>query len=120
MTYFINPIWFYLIDLAQNLRGLSILLIIASVCIIAVKILYNYMEDEVLYNDKEGEGKKLKWKKTLPFLIVGIIIISFVPSKETCIEMMVASQVTKENVNYSIETVKDITDYVSEKIKGEK
>jgi hypothetical protein len=40
-----------------------------------------------------------------------------VPSKQTCIEMMIADKVTYESVDAGIDAVKDAADYVCDKIK---
>lgn len=48
-------------------------------------------------------------------MFIGILV----PSKETCIEMMVASQVTHENVMATKEEIYEIIDYVTAKVKVE-
>ena len=116
MTYFIHPAWFYLINLVSNLKGLGIILIIIS-AIILFLFLFSYIEGSE--SEQEKIKKKFKKRFLLP-LTIGIIVMFFIPDKETCIEMTVASIVTKENVNYTVETVKDITDYVVEKVKDGK
>ena len=52
-------------------------------------------------------------------LIIGIIcafISIFVPSKETCYQMMVASLITKENIEMTAEAGKEAVDYIVDSI----
>lgn len=41
---------------------------------------------------------------------------SFLPSKKACYQMMIASQVTKENIQKAEDTIKSPVDYIFEKI----
>ena len=103
MTYIINPWMFYLISLSDTLKWtLGIFAIIA--------IIVSFL----MYDDT-----KIKLAKR--FFIAGcasIIIWLFVPSKDTCYKMLIASQVTTENIENAKETVKDVADYIIEATKN--
>ena len=54
-------------------------------------------------------------------LIIGAIIVAasiFLPSKQTSIEMLVARTATFENVDWSVQQVKEIIDYIVTALKG--
>ena len=46
-----------------------------------------------------------------------LIVITFIPAKETCYQMMIASQVTDENIQSAEDVIKKSVDYIFEKLK---
>lgn len=50
--------------------------------------------------------------------LVLIILSVFIPSKQTSIEMMVARTATFDNVDWSVQQVKEIVDYIVNALKG--
>jgi multisubunit Na+/H+ antiporter MnhB subunit len=72
---------------------------------------YNIGEDK---DDDQKETKKV-WKLFRRLIIVGVLFMLLsilLPSKKTCMEMMIASQVTHENVENVKEEVYTIIDYI--------
>lgn len=123
MTYYINPIWFYLMNVGNATHHLFMftgaLVSIVSICIFIIWLAdgcgtlnYEKMDDD------EKATFKL-FKKIIIASIIALFIGILIPSKETCIEMMVASQVTHENVSATKEEIYEIVDYVTDKVKGE-
>lgn len=117
MTYYINPIWFYLMNVCENIDTLSFFIafifgvgtIITNVAIISNKI------------DGDNEMVNLLTKYVKPFTVIAVIFIFLacvIPSKETCEEMMIASVVTHENVQQTKDDVKSIVDYVFDRIES--
>lgn len=105
--YIISPSWFYWIDVLDAVRqGATIvfgmLLVSGS---IGVFICFDC-----------GHIKELPKKKfTYVFLsamVVSLIMVLLIPSKTTMVEMMIAQYATHENIQYSIETIKEIADYI--------
>jgi hypothetical protein len=47
-----------------------------------------------------------------------MLIAVFVPDKQTMIEMQVATVATKTNVEWTVEQLKVVTDYISERINS--
>ena len=120
MTYYINPIWFYLVGVST---GLKIFLYLAGgflTIVFGIVLASCIFEDWDITNMDEDEIKSSKILRKL--IMTGIILIFIgilVPSKGTCIEMMIASQVTHENVTATKEEIYEIIDYVTYKVKGE-
>lgn len=54
----------------------------------------------------------------LETLILSIISL-ILPNKETCYQMMIASQVTDTNIEKVVDAVKDAADYIVERTKNE-
>lgn len=128
MTYIINPMWFYWLSVADNLRsilitGLVICLSLIVICGIASTVTIAAVNDWPSIS--EGERKRFPIYNTIfkiaiiaaPFFAIAII---FAPSKSTLIEMMVAKFATVENANLTIETIKSAVDYIVEAIKSMK
>ena len=63
------------------------------------------------------EAKIIKTIKKI--VVAGVLLMTFdmlLPSKKTCYQMMIASQVTEENVKKAEDVIKDSVDYIFEKI----
>ena len=60
-----------------------------------------------------------KWM--IPVLIIGTVMIIaavFIPGKTTSVEMLVAKTATFDNVNWTVQQVKEIIDYITSSLKG--
>ena len=117
MDYYINPIWFYLMDISDCLNYVSA---ICAILFIGVAALWCCIEMDM--DDDEDEEKRTVRSKRKKFLLGGIIFFILAilcPSEKTCLRMMVASQCTKENVTNVKEEVYDIVDYIDEKLNKE-
>ena len=104
----INPIWFYLINACNTLRVMSIMLAVAC----AGSLISLFLSRE-LYGEDVKEALKLI-KIFLILAVVFTILAVLFPDKETGYQMLVASQVTTDNVNSTIETIKNCVDYIVE------
>lgn len=103
----INPIWFYLISVSSNLQ-IACAVIAVFAFFIGV-LMYPILGD--MGADLKGWGSKL--------ITVGVIcafISVLTPSKETCYQMMIASLVTKENIEMTAEAGKEAVDYIVDSI----
>ena len=104
MTYIINPWMFYFISLSNTLKW--VFGIFAIIAIIGSLYIYD-----------EYRNVKLA-KRVFIVCCISIIICLFLPSKDTCYKMLIASQVTTENIENAKETVKDVADYIIEATKN--
>mgnify|MGYP002521925336 CR=1 FL=1 len=104
----VNPWIFYLAGICENL-GFVAVLIVFVICIYLMVRMIGYYAD----------GMKHWWDKNfkiaaiigLLFLVLAIII----PSQSTCYKMIIASQVTAENLDKVEDTIERIADYVADK-----
>ncbi len=121
MTYYINPMWFYLMSVGDTLKDFILVIGILTIGIVGLLCVAWFIDTGARVSDMDDEEKAtLKlFKKIIVASIIAIVIGVFVPSKETCIEMMIASQVTHENVTATKEEIYEIVDYVTDKVKGE-
>lgn len=121
MTYYINPIWFYLMNVSTGMKiflcALGIISLVVSAFVMMTWVIYNGVD---ITNLEDYEKNTFKiFKKIIIASCISLFIGILVPSKETCIEMMIASQVTHENVTATKEEIYEIVDYITDKVKGE-
>lgn len=113
MTYYINPIFFYLMGVTNNIKIAGWIFGVGAPAI-ALLIMF------ALSGDWDDEDFSNWWKKTkriaIPMSIIGLTLALFAPSKDTVKEMMIASVVTEERVDKTVEDVKEFVDYVFEKV----
>ena len=105
----INPWWFYLIDVIYSFRVLSVMIALLIFISFAIEII-EYCEDM----DKVKAIKTIKKKVIVIALLITFAI--FLPSKKTCYQMMIASQITNTNIQKAEDVVKDSVDYIFEKL----
>ena len=119
MNYIINPWVFYLLNILENVvSGIVIALFIFGIALASYAITW-FVELSASYYDGENKYPSplaivKKWK--IP-LIICIVVLVLTPSKETCYKMLIASQVTTENIESAKETVKEVADYIVESAK---
>lgn len=103
--YYINPIWFYFIGLCDDI--IEITTIISVFCMIGIFVGYL-----LRLAGFEEEDNKIPINLLAIIGIISLTISLIIPSSTTVKEMMVASVVTHENVDATIEDVKELIDYV--------
>lgn len=115
MTPIINPWLFYLVDVIGNFKSSCLVLLLIIVIGFGATVLI-----EVGGTADELELDEAKIIKTLKKMVVaGVLLMTFdmlLPSKKTCYQMMIASQVTEENIQKAEDTIKSSVDYIFEKI----
>ena len=119
MKYYINPILFYIINVSTEIKIL--LYILGGIVLISSAFFFvSWITESVDITDLEDDEKKILklYKKIIIASLITLFIGVLVPSKEACIEMMIASQVTHENVTATKEEIYEIIDYVTVKMNG--
>ena len=114
MTPIINPWLFYLADCLEGLQIVFILVVIALA--FAILLLTATISDLGCGEKEEMKSARRTRKIVIFFSILLLVVIPLIPSKETCYKMMVASQVTEENIKSAEDVIKDSVDYIFEKI----
>lgn len=110
----INPWLFYLVDCLEGLKMVCIISV--PVLVIVIGFLTATIDD--LWSDQEKEKKSaIRTRKiVILFSILLLVVIPFIPSKETCYKMLIASQITDTNIQKAEDTIKNSVDYIFEKI----
>lgn len=128
MTYIINPMWFYWLSVAdkvcQAAHALAIPLFGFSISsyVVAAVLKFVAIDDyDGINRESPGHiiGTKLQRAATAIVVIAAILyaIYTFVPSRETLIEMQIARFTTVENAEWALDAVKSATDYIVSAIK---
>lgn len=108
----INPWLFYLVDMIGSFQMLSILIALLIMISLAIEI--------VKFGEAMDELDKVKVIKTFKKKVIVIALLitfaMFLPSKKTCYQMMIASQVTDNNIQKAEDVIKGSVDYIFEKI----
>lgn len=103
----INPLFFYLIHLVDNLRTTAGILIFIGLAIILATTPWGM-------TDGFTKCTHTLIKTFIIVVCVSIVIVIFIPSQETCYQMFVASLATPDNLNWVVDTGKSIADYIVE------
>ena len=122
-NYVINPQVFYWINVFSILQivfavigGLST----AGFVGLVIAWVYNAAQAKNGYEDNEEYMKVCKtW--AIVTGIIGFILITasiFIPGRTTSIEMLIAKTATFDNVNWTVQQVKDLVDYIVHAIKS--
>ena len=107
MEYYINPSWIYWINTVNSLRIVFITLTFLSAMLSIVWFVTWISGDEIENNTfKKGEIISVS------IFIISLLVIIFVPSKQVLIEMEIAKLATKENIQLTVDSLKEITDYI--------
>lgn len=112
--YIIDPMWFYWVSVADGLKAFCI---VVSILISAIGFIFSI----ITYSDlDDDDDKKAFIKKCLiaaVILLAVSIMIIFIPSKETLIQMEIAKQATYDNTEMLLQKIKEATDYILENLK---
>lgn len=115
MTYYIHPIWFYLMNLSNTVKYSLFAISIGGLIVLFLACAI-YMEDSYLEDLTANARKNIK--RIIIAAISIFILACLIPNKTTCTEMMIASQITHENIKAAKEevgeVVKNIIDYAKE------
>lgn len=119
----INPWIFYLIDVLSSLKGISLTVIAITVFgLVAVGIVVVIVKSDSFYDDDSARFVTLSiklLKKLLIVLCISMGVYTVTPSEETMYKMLVAQNVTYENVDKATKTIKDGVDYIFKKLGKE-
>lgn len=115
----INPLWFYLIGVVDNLQIVVGIILILSCIALAIVSLIMFFEYSELYLEEQEKQAYFKYLKiTLKVIIPCIIITSFTPSSDTIYKMIIADNITPHNIEVVGDAVEGGIDYIFEKINS--
>lgn len=126
MNYIINPSWFYWLGVVESMRYFMVAAFIISIAAIIVAIIIVPGDMRMIreFPDmSDDERKSVQFftkvlKAAIWVLVTSGLILMFVPSKETLIEMMIAKQATYENATWTLDTLKSAVDYIIQAIQS--
>lgn len=117
MNYIINPMWFYWLGVVNVFNKIAgVVFIISGIGSVVAGIARIVFSGE--FDDEEASIAMRFLKVALPLAIISALILVFVPSKNTLIEMQIARYATQENAELTIDAIKSAVDYVVQAIQG--
>lgn len=126
MNYIINPSWFYWLGVVESMRHFMVAAFIVSIVVVVVSAIIIPMNMSMIHefpDISDDERKTVQFFTKALKIAIGVLIISglvlvFVPSKETLIEMMISKQATYENATWTLDALKSAVDYVIQAIQS--
>ena len=119
MDYIIDPMWFYWLQVADDVKILSVIVGAIGGVIAAAIWLWAVCSGETSIEEGKRVAKIAK-RYAIMFCLIFIISV-FIPSKQTLIEMEIAKHATYSNVECIKEQITDAADYILDRLgrKGE-
>lgn len=122
-NFIIDPKIFYWINVLGIMQ--TVTAVVGSVCLLAfigfaIGWIYNAGEVESGFESNVYYMKTCK-RWTIATGIIGLILLTasiFIPGRTTSIEMLVAKTATFDNVNWTVQQVKEMIDYIMQGIKS--
>lgn len=122
-NYVINPQVFYWINVLSVLQTVFAviggLLVSGFICLV-IGWIYNAIEAKKGHKDNKDYMKVCKTWAIITGIISFVLITAsvFIPGRTTSIEMLIAKTATFDNVNWTVQQVKDMVDYIVHAING--
>lgn len=114
MHYIINPWVFYLLGVSNSIGVMCVIFL--AVFAIAFGSYLLFWIIEFVGNDEYPTPIQILKKWRVP-LILATAFLVFMPSTDTIYKMLIASQVTTENIDTAKETIQDVADYIVDAMK---
>lgn len=125
-NYIINPSIFYWMNVLNIVHILTIVIfslgLILTFISITCNIMYMYTFKTYPHACEHDDEVAKIWHKVA--IIAGIvsaisgILMIFVPDKTTSIEMLIARTATYENAQLTVQSIKEVVDYIVQAIQG--
>lgn len=119
----ISPFIFYLIYISDSISSfLFIMTILSIITLVTYTVFSHTIYSNKVWNREETGDYLKQIKHNIKNIIIVILTISFintiVPTKDTLYKMLIASEVTPQNIEIVGDTVENSIDYIFEKING--
>lgn len=119
MNFIINPWYFYFVNFADNIcTTATVIFVISIIAGVGFGVGWAIFATDDYMDDDDGKTKNLLlkcFKKSILAVIISCVITCVVPSGNTINKMMIASCVTKENIETAKDDAKALVDYIVEK-----
>lgn len=116
MTYIINPMWFYWVNVVSVIKITAIFIVVSAGIALCIGFILKLCN--AVYGEQDADyraGKCLVKISLVPFIICLLLCI-FLPNKETLIEMQIAKLATVENTQWTLDSIKSAVDYIIQAI----
>lgn len=108
----INPLWFYLANIIENVGGLLFAIAMFSGGIFIILLLICGVSEGFEIDEKYAKFLK----RLLITCIITSVLTSLCPTKDTCYQMMTATMITPNNITAVGDAATDVVDYIIESV----
>ena len=117
--YIVDPMTFYWLSVFEAIRAMFLVVsIIGGAAAVILPIVF--FADSCCWDEDEKKKYIKALIAVLIVLFVSVLLVIFIPSKQTMIEMMVARYATTENAEWTVDALKSAVDYIVEAMKSVK
>lgn len=117
MKQIINPWFIYLAGACDEIREIvGFLFFVGLIPCICISVVYfiSYIDDELV--SLRSTDTLVFLKKFVTVTVIASLLYGVIPTSNTCYQMMVASQITDNNIQKAEDVIKNSVDYIFEKI----
>ena len=137
-NYIIDPAVFYWVNVFGCLQVvfavIGSLVIIGCICLVVAYVIQRYNieepdapeQDANRYELQRYQNQMRSYEDNLNYIamirkwmiisaVIGFVLVAaavFIPSKQTSVEMLVAKTATYDNLNWTVQQVKEVVDYI--------
>lgn len=117
MNYIINPAVFYWMDVLDGMKTIAVIFFVIA-CASTVSTFIIWAVNADLDDDPDTKRWFKFFKISIAITAAVSIVLMFVPSKNTMIQMLVAKYATYDNASLTVESLKSAVDYIVEAINS--
>lgn len=119
MNYYIDPRIIYWIHVISTFEFIISIVAMASGIVFGILLFFyiSQVYDTDMTLDESAKWTKKMMIRTFAIFIVSLVGFIFVPDKDTMKEMLIASYVTEENVKSAKGEIKELIDYIFNKVE---
>ena len=113
----INPWLIYLACACDEIREIvGFLFWVGFIPCICISVIYflSYLDDE--FDNLRTTNSLVLLKKFVTVTVVASLLYGVIPTSNTCYQMMIASQITDNNIQKAEDVIRNSVDYIFEKI----
>lgn len=115
MNYIIDPMFFYLANICETIKIISLVLLILSGAALIFMAFFIFEEYSCYGEDDEDYKLLKKWTKIAGIVLtISLTLLLFVPSEEILYKMQLAKLTTVENVDKTFEYIDKAVDKILE------
>jgi hypothetical protein len=122
MTFIIHPLFFYLLQVVDAIKAISIVILVTLLALAIIFLLIFFCD---LITDPDGDKGRKKMltqikthiKTLLIPTIICLLIATFCPDKSTIIQMTIATNATYENLEAIKGTAAELVNYIIDKTR---
>ena len=116
--YIINPMWIYWAHVLDGLKIACIIIAVFAAISTVIGVIIIAVNKQYGEDDEDYETGKTVFRYSLPIFVFSFLAGTLIPSEKTLVEMLVAKLATKQNIELTVDGLKQLVDYIAETIRS--